>query len=797
MQEAIAATGVQVFTERDALGLVRPLLDKLRAAPVEDRIEFVFEAFRHLGAGGSLSSLNLALNGITASLLRQGLPLNPVQAVLLVELASRPRETFPFKSLLTCLATVHRTEALKVALLQLRACIDEWHGQTFMRDVQERIDALAQGPKQPVGVAESGAWTKRVFAEIQTSERQAEWLELFGHARSLTQSTPANKWREAGTRYIDSVGRVEFVAAAQRWLAWGPMPDESPQHQVPDDEADYQKGFVWLAGLAGEPALAAPMADFALQCLRKIAMIGAVSQRVGNACVGALAAMPGFAPVAQLSRLAGRVKYDVARRLIEKAMTEAAERNHVTRDDLEAMSVPAYGLNADGERVEPLGECLARLAISGSSVSLSWSRAGQPLKAPPAALKASHAANIKELQRLEKELGGVLAAQRLRLERLLMSTDSTQFDKWREWYLDNPVVAAVASRLIWIFEREGTQATGFALSGGQIVDWAGNAVATDSATRVRLWHPIHSDVPTVMAWRCWLEDRAIQQPFKQAHREVYILTDAERATETYSNRFAAHILKQHQFAALTRERGWQFTLMGEWDSHNTPSLELARHQIRAEFYVDFPPDAGGRHSAEITAHAVYKLIRSDRVRFCRLGSRDRRGLDPDPPLRLDDVPPVVFSEVMRDVDLFIGVASIGSDPAWSTTARAGQHLDYWHGFTCGELTEAAHTRRDLLTRLLSRFAALRDRCSLDGRFLVVRGRLHEYRIHLGSANVFMEPGSRYLCIVQGGGEPALFLPFEGDRILSLILSKAVLLLEDSSIKDETILRQIRGDPGPF
>jgi hypothetical protein len=88
--------------------------------------------------------------------------------------------------------------------------------------------------------------------------------------------------------------------------------------------------------------------------------------------------------------------------------------------------------------------------------------------------------------------------------------------------------------------------------------------------------------------------------------------------------------------------------------------------------------------------------------------------------------------------------------------------------------------------------AIRDRCRLDGRFLLVRGDLHEYRIHIGSGNVLMEPGSLYLCIVQGSGDTAanLPLPFEGDRILGLILSKALLLVNDTKIKDATIARQL-------
>jgi hypothetical protein len=77
-------------------------------------------------------------------------------------------------------------------------------------------------------------------------------------------------------------------------------------------------------------------------------------------------------------------------------------------------------------------------------------------------------------------------------------------------------------------------------------------------------------------------------------------------------------------------------------------------------------------------------------------------------------------------------------------------------------------------------------------FLIVGGDLHDYRFHIGSANVLMEPGSRYLCIVQGSGDTAasLPLPFEGDRILGLILSKALLLVNDKKIKDPTIARQL-------
>ena len=164
------------------------------------------------------------------------------------------------------------------------------------------------------------------------------------------------------------IGQADVLDAARRWLALGPTPGEITI-QSPEAEADYQKGFVWVLGALGDASIAPDVADFAFGCFRKIPQIGAVSHRVGNACVNALAAMPGLDGVAQLSRLAGKVKYDVARRLIEKAMNEAAERNQVSRDDLEAMAVPTFGLNADGLRLEGAGDPEANLTLGRDGAS--------------------------------------------------------------------------------------------------------------------------------------------------------------------------------------------------------------------------------------------------------------------------------------------------------------------------------------------------------------------------------------------------------------------------------------------
>ena len=178
-----------------------------------------------------------------------------------------------------------------------------------------------------------------------------------------------------------------------------------------------------------------------------------------------------------------------------------------------------------------------------------------------------------------------------------------------------------------------------------------------------------------------------------------------------------------------------------------------------------------------------ELTKWDQVRF---GAPDG--------VRLADVPPLVFSEVMRDVDLFVGVTSIGADPTWADTGDQ-RARDSWHNYAFGELGATATTRREVLATLLPKLK-IAPACTLEGRFLRVEGRLRTYKIHLGSGNILMEPNDQYLCIVPdrrpaARGERDLKLPFEGDQTLAVIISKAILLAADDRITDDTIVRQIR------
>ncbi|MEU0551752.1 hypothetical protein [Micromonospora sp. NPDC005979] len=175
---------------------------------------------------------------------------------------------------------------------------------------------------------------------------------------------------------------------------------------------------------------------------------------------------------------------------------------------------------------------------------------------------------------------------------------------------------------------------------------------------------------------------------------------------------------------------------------------------------------------------------TDQVRFARHDGKTWQ------PARIIDVPPLVFTEAMRDVDLFVGVTSIATDPQWADRGEDRFSM-YWHRTAVAELTPSAQVRRDALARLLPRMA-IADRVDLAERYLRVRGNLRAYRIHLGSGNIMMEPDDRYLCIVAARSQTGrLHLPFDDDPMLATILSKAIMLAADDRITDPTVLSQLR------
>ncbi|RAK68239.1 DUF4132 domain-containing protein [Hymenobacter edaphi] len=653
----------------------------------------------------------------------------------------------------------------------------------------------------PDGDALGQALNEFVDGLAPADARTRPWLQLLQTWQKASGGQPSAKYLKEVDAAVTAIGPDEVRRQGDAWLRLlAALPVEERQHtHTYNDDSTYTysswdflqepslnvgKALAWTLGPLADTAVLLHLAALTEKCYRKIPGRGPLAVGLGNACLLALS-QGGLPGVAQLSRLRPKVRQANTQELIGRYIEKGAEKLGVTPAEIEDMAVPTAGLT-NGRADYDYGNYHVVLQLADGKADVSWHKGDKALKSAPAALKQSHAEELKELKADQTQAQQTYTTQRDRLDRSFVEGRRMPYRWFRQYYLEHGLVNQLAERLIWRFyHADGTHTDALWLNGAWH-DAQEKPVPTPAdEAQVQLWHPVLAATDEVLAWRGLLERRELRQPLKQAFREVYLLTPPEERTRTYSNRMAAHVLKQHQFNSLAKLRGWRYSLMGAYDKgyeSDAARLSLPAPDLRAEFWVSEVNADGAWNDT-----GIWHYVSTDQLRFTRL--------DGDDALPLTDIPPLVFSEVMRDVDLFVGVASVGNDPLWRDGGGLVQYRNYWESYSFGELSEVAKNRKLVLQRLVPRLK-IGKVSEVQDKFLVVRGKLRTYKIHMGSGNILMEPNDQYLCIVPDRSPKQtaatdVFLPFEGDAILSIILSKALLLADDDKITDETITRQIK------
>ncbi|MGJ5819921.1 DUF5724 domain-containing protein [Paludibaculum fermentans] len=397
-----------------------------------------------------------------------------------------------------------------------------------------------------------------------------------------------------------------------------------------------------------------------------------------------------------------------------------------------AMEAEAIADLKAGPVVLPVGEVSATLSVNPSGEpELTFEKNGKALKELPASLRKSP--GIVELRTRRTQLAQQASRMRQSLEEAMIRGDrftGKELEELSAHPLLRPMVAALL----------------FACEDGQI-QWQEELGAAQGPFRIA--HPV--DLLSSGHWpdrqrECLQAERV--QPFKQAFRELYIPTQAERDAAKQSGRYEGNQVNPKQAMSLLGKRGWV----------NVPDEGVRKtfHHDNLSVWVTFlegwftPADVDG-----LTVQHVVFTGRSD-----------------GKAIRLDEIDPRIFSEAMRDLDLMVSVAHRGGvDP------------------------EATASTVEMRTALLRETLQLMKigNVRFQERHAFVDGKIGNYNVHLGSGTVHRQPGGS-LCIipVHSQHRGRLFLPFaDNDPKTAEIISKVLLLAQDDKIKDPTILEQLR------
>lgn len=399
-----------------------------------------------------------------------------------------------------------------------------------------------------------------------------------------------------------------------------------------------------------------------------------------------------------------------------QAQTILAESQPFTTDDVTI----ALRINAQGK------------------ASLYTTKADKILKSIPTKLRK--APEVLVLKARVKTLQEQYRRTRRTLEQMLV--DATPFQQAElELLLQHPVVAPQLQKMVG---KSGDQLGFFTTTGVQSVD--GTIHPYETWTILAHSYDLYASGDWT-AYQQYCFDEQIAQPIKQIFRALYLPTADELRENVRSSRYAGHQVQPSKTVALLKGRGWTV----DYDE----GLQRVYHQERlvAHLYAAanwFTP--ADTEAPTLETIQVWHLDTNKRVAW-------------------SDVPPRLFSELMRDVDLVVSVAHVGEvDP---------------------EASQSSVEMRAALVEQTARLFRL-DNVRVEGRHVLIDGSYGAYTVHLGSALVQLMPG-RALSIVavQSQHRGRLFLPFVDDDPRSAeLLSKVLLLAKDQEIQDPSILEQL-------
>ncbi|MCI8667556.1 MAG: DUF4132 domain-containing protein [Dorea sp.] len=377
--------------------------------------------------------------------------------------------------------------------------------------------------------------------------------------------------------------------------------------------------------------------------------------------------------------------------------------------------------------------------------SLKCRKDGRLLKSVPAKYKKNEI--VQRFQEVHKKLKEQYSRTKLMMEQAM--EDRTVFEVWELRELGrNPVVRPIVEFLVFRTAKDtDTFQMGFLTKDG-LLDAAGKVLPVKPEEKVWIAHPF--DLYRSGQWHEYqkvLFERQIRQPFKQVFRELYLKLDEELEL-CESRLFSGNQIQPQKTVGALRSRRWVADYEDGLQKVYYKENIVACIYAMADWFT--PSDA--------EAPTLEWVVFSDR----KTGER----------LRIQEIPEVIYSEVMRDVDLAVSVAHAGGvDPETSHST--------------------VEMRKAIVACNLELFKLKNVR--VEGNHAVIDGKLGRYSVHLGSA-VVHQIGSSMLFVVPVHSQHRgrMFLPFiDDDPKTAEILSKILLFAEDTKIKDPNILAQIR------
>lgn len=218
-----------------------------------------------------------------------------------------------------------------------------------------------------------------------------------------------------------------------------------------------------------------------------------------------------------------------------EAMDIAAEAMGMSRDELDDIIVPDLGFGKDRTRIFSYGEREFKAVLDDKMEITLFDNTGKQIKSLPKTSAKNNdnedmAAECKEeLKNIKKQIKTVVESQKLRIAKAVIVGRKWSIDKWKELFIENPIMNSFATKLVWeeIDDKGNIIKTFRYMEDGTFNTVDEEEYELENGTYILPLHPADIDEEELAAWTEQLEDYEIIQPVDQLNIPVYTLKDEE------------------------------------------------------------------------------------------------------------------------------------------------------------------------------------------------------------------------------------------------------------------------------
>lgn len=330
-------------------------------------------------------------------------------------------------------------------------------------------------------------------------------------------------------------------------------------------------------------------------------------------------------------------------------VTQIAERNGWSSDELADRTIPTAGFDDTGTLVLEYGERIFTAKMDAKQKLVLFNPEGKEVKALPAARKNDDAELIKEAKKLftssKKELKQVIELQSVRLYEAMCAQRQWLSADWQEYILAHPIMHKLIEQLVWQEVKDGKVINTFRPSDdGALLDLEDDEVTLQNDSLIQLAHAALVNEDERKAWIAHFKDYKVKFLFSQMEHKIPELdlkqTEVEDRKGWITDTFTLRgILTKMGYQRGPAEDGGSF-------SHYYKFFSSLNYYVNIGFSGSYVPE---ENIPAVLFDLSFEKNQQDYW--------DRNNVE------LKDVPPILLAESYADY-LKVAEACAGFDPEW-------------------------------------------------------------------------------------------------------------------------------------